>query len=68
MRAAIAARLRALEGQRVKQGESLPIAILAAPMLEALGFTDAERQRLVRSLTQAEIEEWTHKRQRNGSQ
>jgi len=63
-----AARVARLERRRVRQGESLPIAILAAPMIEALGFTDAERRRLVRSPTQAELEEWAHKRQRYGSQ
>lgn len=64
-----AARLRALERQqRARQGQCLPIAILHPSMIDALGFTDEERRRLVRSATGQELEEWAQLRQRYGSQ
>lgn len=57
-------RLRALERRRqVRQGESLPIAILHPSMIDALGFTADERRRLVRPATTQELEEWARLRQ-----
>lgn len=59
-----AARLRALEyKQRARRGECLPIAILHPSMIDALGFTDDERRRLVHSATAQELEEWVQARQ-----
>lgn len=43
-------------------GASLPIAILAPVMLDALDFTPEERARLVRQATPEELREWAQRR------